>query len=388
MKKQSIIYCAVIGLILAAIFTTLAGCKGDENVAVYNPVPAGEKFNYPSGIVALSATELYVADTTNHTIRKIVINSLSPLSVTVSTFAGKAGTPGEAPDTDGDINTRTSTFRYPRGITTDGLGNLYVADTNNHMIRKVVIATGNVSTLTGTSGKPPADLVDGDSATARFNRPFGITFNSATGKLYVADTDYNAIREIDAATGDTLTLASGTTVFNKPIGVATDSTIIYVSDTDNHKIRTIDTANSNQVDDLAGSGSFGHADGIGIAATFYKPAGLALNGTKLFVADQYNQLIRFIDVDPISTTYKKVTTLKGIAEKFYKSDGQVPTRFKFPQGIATLDGTTLYVADTFGHILRKLDIIDITADPPDVDLSKLTGVPLYAGSVDTEDLVP
>jgi hypothetical protein len=141
---------------------------------------------------------------------------------------------------------------------------------------------------------------------------------------------------------------------------------------------------------LAGSkGTIGHADGIGTAATFFKPAGLALNGDNLFVADQYNQLIRVIDVDPLSVTFKKVTTLAGTAEKFYKNKTEVDTPlFKYPQAITTLDGTTLYIADTFGHILRKLDIIDINAVPPAVNVILLVGVPLVHGSTDDTITLP
>jgi sugar lactone lactonase YvrE len=372
MKKHNIIYHILTGLILTAIlttlFTTFAGCKGEENAAVvYSTTPAGPKFNYPSGIVALTSAigvDLYVADTTNHTIRKIAINTTSG-TVDVDTVAGKAGTPGYKDDT-GDL----ARFRYPRGITTDGT-NLYVADSNNHTIRQVVIDTWVVTTLAGVPGTSGSADTDPITGVETFNKPYGIAHFA--GKLYVADTLNNLIRQVDVVTGNTIKIDTGTAVFNKPIGVATDDgIIIYVSDTDDHTIKTINTS-TNSVSLLAGiSGTLGHDDKSSPSenATFYKPAGLALSGTKLFVADQYNQLVREVDV-----TNGNVTTLAGKPEFFYKSQDQVSDRFKFPQGVATLlDGTTLYIADTFGHALRRL----VSGNPLEV----LEGDPLFAGNAD------
>jgi sugar lactone lactonase YvrE len=397
MKKLSVIYLTVIGLVLAAI-STLAGCKGEENAAVvYSTTPAGPKFNYPSGIAAIGisadVTHLYVADTTNHTIRKVVVDtSKDPDTVEVFTVAGKAGTPGEAPDTDGDINIRTSTFRYPRGIITDGMGNLYVADSNNHTIRKIEIATGDVSLLAGEAGtKGNADSTDDTGFTARFNKPFGITYDSVNQKLYVADTYNHAIRSVELISGPTygkvLTLAgtgqagaddltSTLASFNLPIGLVTDGTYVYVSDTGNNKIRSI-TISDGSVTSVTGATGVaeaaGYNDGLLATAKFNKPAGLALSGgNDLYVADQYNQVIRHIDLGAGTVD----TLAAGTPGKFYKIQEQVSDRFKFPQGIATLDGTTLYIADTFGHALRRL----VSGNPLEV----LEGDPLYAGSADTD----
>jgi hypothetical protein len=159
----------------------------------------------------------------------------------VTTVAG-SGQPGAA-----DSSTGTSaTFNLPSGITTDG-ANLYVADTNSCRIRLIIIATGAVTTLAGSSTAGATDNPIGTSAT--FNLPRGITTDGTN--LYVADTNSNKIRQIVIATGAVTTLA-GTGVasasdnpvgtratFNSPVGITSDGTNLYVADKNGHIIRKI-----------------------------------------------------------------------------------------------------------------------------------------------------
>jgi sugar lactone lactonase YvrE len=141
---------------------------------------AAASFNRPQGITS-DGLNLYVVDSGSDTIRQIVI-----ATGVVSTLAGTAGTAGAA-----DGTGTAASFNYPRGITADGI-NLYVADTYNHTIRQIVIATGVVSTLAGTAGV--FGLADGVGTTALFSSPQGITSDGSS--LYVVDSGNNIIRKI------------------------------------------------------------------------------------------------------------------------------------------------------------------------------------------------
>jgi hypothetical protein len=148
-----------------------------------NGVGTAARFNNPSGVAVDSATNIYVADTWNHTIRKV-----TPTRV-VTTLAGLAGSSGSA---DGMGN--AARFNYPSGIAVDSAGNLYVADTYNNTIRKVTPAGTNwvVTTLGGAPGIWGSS--DGRGSAARFSNPNGVAADSA-GNLYVADFYLNTIRK-------------------------------------------------------------------------------------------------------------------------------------------------------------------------------------------------
>ena len=152
---------------------------------------AAARFLDPRGITN-DGTNLYVTDSGNHTIRKIVISSGA-----VTTLAGTAGSSGSA-----DGTGAAARFYSPRGITNDGT-NLYVTDTSNQTIRKIVISSGVVTTLAGTAGS--FGSTDGTGAAARFLDPRGIT-NDGTN-LYVTDTSNQTIRKIVISSGAVTTLA-------------------------------------------------------------------------------------------------------------------------------------------------------------------------------------
>lgn len=193
------------------------------------------------------------------------------LAGNVTTFAGIA--PGSINGT--GISAK---FRWPPGVTTDGI-NLYVTDRGNSTIRKIVISTDQVSTIAGTAGA--FGSADGVGVAVRFNYPFGITTDGTN--LYVADSGNSNIRKIIIADGLVTTIA-GTAViqgssdgigiaayFNQPMGIATDGTNLYVADSGNNTIRKI-VISTGQVSTFAGTaGATGSADGIGASARFNWP---------------------------------------------------------------------------------------------------------------------
>lgn len=305
------------------------------------------RFNYPYGITS-DGTDLYVADANNNTIRKITASTGA-----VTTFAGVAGAPGS---TDGTGT--ASRFKHPDGITSDGTY-LYVADTGNNTIRQIVISTQVVTTLAGVAGA--VGSADGTGTAARFNYPTGVAANG--GYLYVADTDNHTIRKVVISSGVVSTLAgtagtassadgTGTGAqFNYPYGIASDGTYVYVADANNNSIREIRVA-SGIVTTLAGAaGSIGSSDGAGTAALFNFPIGLTMDDSNLYVADTGNNTIRQIVISSGA-----VTTLAGAAGTAGTTDGSgADARFNYPTGLTELGGY-LYLADAGNSTIRALKL--------------------------------
>ena len=175
--------------------TTFAGTSGQSGY-VDGASNAGVKFGAPFAVAA-TATNIYVSDSDNNSIRSILIADKS-----VSTLAGS--TSGVSGTT--DATGTSARFNAPAGIVTDGT-NLYVADSNNHTIRKIVIATGVVSTIAGTAGTSGStDAPTGPGTAAKFNTPIGLALDTTRNFLYVSDQRYTKIRKIDLTSGAVTTL--------------------------------------------------------------------------------------------------------------------------------------------------------------------------------------
>ena len=250
------------------------------------------KFKYPFDITT-DGTNLYVVDTDCHTIKQIVIDN-----GTATILAG-TGSSGSA----NGVGTSAS-FDTPYGITTDGT-NLYVADSFNHLIRQIGIDNRSVTTLAGSGSFGSSN---GVGTSAKFKRPYGITTDGTN--LYVADSDNNLIRQIVISTKAVTTLAgdgsqgstdhaTGTSAsFNDPTGITTDGTNLYVADRDNHLIRQI-VISTKAVTTLAGTGTGGNTNGAGSGAgsvaKFKDPVGITTDGIDLYVIEVSNHRLRKID---------------------------------------------------------------------------------------------
>jgi hypothetical protein len=277
---------------------------------------------------------------------------------TLSLLAGGLGGPGSV-----DATGTTARFRNPSGLTSDGAGNLFVADSANHTIRKVEIATGIVTTLAGSRGNPGSR--DGTGTAAHFFNPVGVASDGA-GNLLVADFNYSTIRKVVIATGVVTTFAGsagapgsadGTGAaarFNNPDGLATDGAgDLLVADQGNHTVRKVVLATA-VVTTLAGSpGAAGNTDGTGTAARFNGPAGLASDGAgDLLVADQGNDTVRKVVI-----ATGAVTTLAGTPGVTGSTDGAGgAARFNGNQGLASDGAGNLFVADNLNHAIRKVVI--------------------------------
>lgn len=303
------------------------------------------RFYNPSGVAVDRAGNVYVADTSNHTIRKITAAG------DVGTFAG-AGVEGSTDGAGGAVR-----FRFPSGVAVDGAGNVYVADTRNQTIRRIT-PSGEVSTLAGTAGQPGS--VDGLGSAARFDGPSGVATDSV-GNVYVADSINNTIRKINPA-GEVSTLAGtagqrgsadgigASARFSGPYGLAADSAgNLYVADEYNFTIRKVSPAG--EVTTLAGTpGQAGSADGTGAAARFDFPLGVAIDAAgSIYVADSGSATIR--KVSPVG----EVITLAGTARVFGSADGVGPAaRFSAPSGLAVDSAGQLFVADSGSSNVRRI----------------------------------
>ena len=368
----------------AGLVITLAGSANNWDSA--DGTGSAARFLNPFGICYNPVTgDLYVTDGRNQTIRQV-----TPAGV-VTTIAGSPGQLGSA---DGIGN--AARFFGPRGIcyaSTDG--NLYVADTGNHTIRRVT-AAGVVTTLAGGPGRNGSS--DGMGSAALFSYPSAICYNSADGNLYVADAGNHTIRRVTPA-GVVTTLAGGpgqqgskdgtgsAARFAAPAGICFDSTDgnLYVTDTNNHTIRRVTPAGV--VTTLAGGpGQQGSKDGTGSAARFGFPGGICFNsaGGNLYVADGANATIRQVTPDGL------VTTLAGSPGKQGRADGAgYAARFTAPTGVCfdSSDGN-LYVADTGNNIIRVVSLTqtlgfsDIASSPFQVAILDLVSRKVISGFLD------
>jgi sugar lactone lactonase YvrE len=263
----------------AGVVSALAGSAEQSGSSDGTGITA--RFNFPFGVAVDRAGNVFVSDAYNLTIRKI-----TPAG-DVTTLAGSVGQSGNADGAGGAARFQRSPIGLvggggPFGLAVDSAGNVYAADSGNHTIRKIT-ATGEVTTLAGSAGQ--AGILDGTGSAARFYRPHGVAVDSP-GNVFVADTYNGTIRKITpGGKVTTLTDKSGD-------GLAVDSAgNLYVTESWNSTIWKITP--SGEVTTLAGSaGQIGGADGIGSAAHFSQPHGIAVDSTgNLYVADSGNNRI-------------------------------------------------------------------------------------------------
>jgi len=248
----------------------------------------------------------------------------------------------------------TALFNSPEAVRVDASGNVYVADTANHMIRKLT-PDGMVTTFVGSG---TAGSADGIGAAAQFNEPDGLGIDTE-GNLYIADSGNNEIRKA-TPTGVVTTLAGSTTAgsadgigaaaqFNNPGGsMAVDASgNLYVADINNHKIRKITP--DGVVTTLAGSGTAGRLDGTGVAAQFRLPYGVAVDASgNVFVADYGNNLVRKITPDGV------VTTFAGSGTAGSADGAGASAQFNGPSGIAFDASGNVYVSQLGNPAIRKI----------------------------------
>ncbi len=328
---------------LAGSVTTVAGLAGVAGHV--DELGALARFFGPTGLVASADGTLYVSEVGSHTLRKITAAGA------VSTYAGISNVFGAV-----NGPSDSSTFYAPQGLALDAAGTLYVGDSGNNLIRRV-ITSRTTYTYAGTGTAPGS--VDGTAPSARFRTPSALALNSA-GTLVISDSDNHSLRAI-RADGTVSTLAGAAEQigaqdgageaarFARPYGVVvTDRGVVYVADTRNHLIRQVTPLGDTSV--WAGvRGTSGSADGQRTTATFADPRGLALDAQgNLYVADSTNHTVRKL------TPAGRVTTVAGVAGARGNIDGPAAqARFDTPAAIAVDATGALYLTES-SHVIRKI----------------------------------
>jgi hypothetical protein len=320
------------------------GFSGDSGPA------ATAQLNEPKGIAIDTAGNLYVSDRGNNVVRKITTNGI------IITLAG-SGKEGYNGDGGPAISARLDS---PDGVAMDSAGNLYIVDTGNSCVRKVD-ASGRITTVAGQGPKYDGDFGgysgDGGSAvSAKLHFPKGISIDLA-GNLYIADTDNNRIRKVDAEGKITTVAGSGpkgyggddgpaiSAQLSAPSGVAVDPMgNLYIADTDNRRIRKVDTRGI--ITTVAGNGTEGsESDGCpAVAALLNFTSGIALD----MVGNLYIAEGRIRRVDQTGT----ITTAAGNGQEAGDKGGPAILA-NVSAAAVTVDGTgTIYFSDGASRVWR------------------------------------
>jgi len=301
---------------------------------------------FPGKILADAKTDrLFIADS-NH--NRIVVTKLD------GTLVETIGT-GDSGAADGAFD--KATFYRPQGLALDG-DSLYVADTENHLIRRLDLKTRNVETIAGTGQQTHEYFKTGPARSVALSSPWDLQLVGRV--LYIAMAGPHQIWQLDLDKNEVSTFAgSGREAridgplresgFAQPSGLANDGKNLYVADSESNIIRAIDI-NGGAVKTLVGGDlfDFGDVDGTGDDVRLQHPLGLASYGNKILIADTYNHKIK--ELDP---KQDKVTTFLGTG-KPGQADGTTPSFYE-PGGLSLANGN-LYVADTNNHAIRVVDL--------------------------------
>ena len=307
---------------------------------------ASARFSDPVGLALDSSGNVFIADSANHCLRQ-----LTPAG-NVTTIAGRAGDYGSD---DGGLG--IARFDTPSALAVARDGTLFISDTGNNTIRRRAV-DGTISTFAGFAGTPGS--TNGVGSVARFNAPLGLAL-AVNGDLFVADSGNHVIRRITSG-GSVTTFAGGAELwgavdgkgdqarFNGPVGLVFDKAgNLLVADSFNHSIRKITPDGT--VTTLAGKlGEDGFADGPASDARFGAPAELAFdpNGN-LFVTDGWYDTLRKI------TPEGTVSTVAGLVGTEGSTDGSYGgARFFNPYGIVATPTGSLIVSDTYNELIREV----------------------------------
>ena len=336
----------------AYIITTFAG----DNTAGYtaDAVAANtSELNNPFGIALDSKGNLYIGDQDNFRVRQVT-------GGTISTVAGD-GTPGYT----GDAAAATSAeLGRVSGLAMDSSGNLYIADPDNYVIRKV--SGGTITTFAGSNALGAGGTGDHGLATsAQLSEPTGLALDAA-GNLYIADTGNSRIRMVAASNSYITTLSTGSAVLSSPKGVAVDAAgRVYIADTNNCRVLKVTPSGSITIPTTvtgSDSGACGYSGDGGPAASALldHPSGVALDAAgNLYIADTFNQRIR-----RVSAATGTITTLAGNRFSGYTGDGgsSASAELSFPLAVLVDPHGNIYVSDTQNSVIRLM-----TAAPPAIN---------------------
>ncbi|MEI7592532.1 MAG: NHL repeat-containing protein [Actinomycetes bacterium] len=311
----------------------------------------------PAGIAIDQFGSLVIADSLNHRLRRVSVDGV------IITIAG-TGTIGFSGD---GGPARFAALAYPTGVAIDALGCIFIADTANNRVRMIDL-DGTISTVAGDGASGLAG--DGDLAvSARLAQPTGVALDGP-GNLYIADSKNHRIRKVSKHNGSISTYA-GTTfgrsgdggpatrcqLFN-PQGIAVDwSGNLFIADTNNHQVRRV-LARRGTISTVAGSGVAGFSGDGGYArsAELHCPFSVAIDAPgNLYIADTDNQRVR-----RVLAMGERISTVAGNRQPGSSSIGLAPLggALSNPYGVAIDESGHLYISDTQNHrVTRQTSLV-------------------------------
>jgi sugar lactone lactonase YvrE len=350
--------------------TTVAG-NGKTGYSGDGGPATSAEFDSVIGLTADAAGNIYVADLYNSVIRRFVPNG------TITTVAGHANCSTYF----GDGGPATSAcLQNPRGVTVDGVGDVYIADTSNNRIRKIAPG-GTITTIAGNGAAAGNAGDGGPAANAELTTPRAVAAD-ASGNVYIADLGNNRIRKVKPDGTITTVAGNGTAGYSGDGGAATNAQLngpkgltldvagnLYIGDTSNNVVRKVTPGGT--ITTTAGNGQQGYSGDGGSAtgAQLYGPRGMAVDGSgNLFIADGNNNVIRKV------TPKGAITTVAGNGTAGYLGDGGPATSAELSTPIhVALDAKgNLYIADTANKVIRMVapnGIITTVAGTNDGDVS-------------------
>lgn len=344
-----------LGIALALLLVLYAQAQTQTQIQTQTPATSVPLL-LPSAIAYDAHGNLYIAEAAGHDIRKVDAAG----NITTVAGTGAQGFSGDGgPATSAELDS-------PQGVAIDSSGNIYIADTHNHRIRKISTATGIIATIAGT-GIAGYSGDNASAASAQLDLPTAIALD-ASGNLYIADTANHRIRKIDATTGIITTVAGNGTEgysgdngpataasLDSPTGLAIDASgNIYIADTHNHRIRKI-TAATGIISTVAGTGTPGYSGDNAAAATakLALPHGLAIDAAgNLYIADTRNQRVR-----KIAAATGQITTIAGQGIQTFSGDNAAAATASLdtPRAITASPTGLITLADTANQRIRRLD---------------------------------
>lgn len=306
----------------------------------------------PDGVAADGQGRVYIADTSHHRVRRVELDG------SITTIAG-TGSPGFS----GDLGSATSAqLNEPGGVAVDGVGRVFVADTANHRIRRIEV-DGTITTIAGTG----IAGVGGDGSAAIFAQlagPRGVAVDGL-GRVYVADTDNHRVRRIEddgtistiAGVGTSGSSGDGAAAIAaelaSPYGIAIDPVgRVVIADTLNLRVRRIEL--DDRIVAVAGTGSFGFSgdDGPAVSAELASPLSVAVDSLgRIVIADALNQRVRRVAVDGT------ITTVAGTGTQGFSGDGTaaIGAELALPFGVAIDGQGRIAIADKSNQRIRRVD---------------------------------
>jgi len=336
------------------IITTVAG-SGSVGYSGDGGPATSASFNSPSGVAVDGLGNLFIADLNNQRIRYVSVTS-----GTVTTLAGGG--------TGGDGGYASEAFLlWPEGVTVDAQGDVFIAEPFTQRIRKVVAATGIITTVAG-NGTAGFSGDGGPATSASMTYPYGVAADTS-GNLLIADWGNVRVRRLDAETGIIETVAgNGAGGFSgdggpavwasllSPIAVSSDDAGNYfIAEDYNQRIRKVDSA-TGIITTVAGTGTAGFSGdgGAAISASFNNPRGVAVDGSgNFFIADWGNFRIRRVDA-----ATGIITTVAGNGTAGFGGDGGAATNASIGHsyGVAVDAAGNLYIADADNNRIRRVDM--------------------------------